>query len=355
MPMFGKYRDVFPGSATLDRWLTCQILWSVAIAGVMVGAIRSQSGDVGRQGESSGGKAVGALRFRGEAILSVSWAADSNSLAMAGFGGPVRVWEMDSGRHWSLDEGGDVEDGGHRSTQSRVTSFSPDGRVLAVGNSSGEVAIRDVASRRKIASFRDGAEPILSMAWSPDARTLAWSKGGKIRSWKFGSGPVSTFAHWDSPSVKLTYSPDGRLIAGGGGDGMVRIWDLATGRERLSVRSHAHGIGGLAFTVDSRTVIACSVSGPSRLWDATSGEERRLTGDAFRSSAVAYSRDGGRLAFADRDGTIRIRDVTTGQEVGRFTGHSGTVATLAWSPDGHKFASAGYDGAAMLWDVSGIP
>jgi WD40 repeat protein len=217
------------------------------------------------------------------------------------------------------------------------------------------VAIWDVASRRKMASMEDGVGPVLSLAWSPDGRNLAWSKDRTIHSWEVATGRVEALAVWDCLCVRLAYSRDGRLLAGGGSDGTVRIWDLATGRERLSLRSDLCGVGGLAFTVDSRAVIACSISGPSRIWDAASGEERRLMGDALESSAVAYSPDGGQFAAAARDGTIRVQDILTGREVGRFTGHSGMVAALAWSPDGRKLASASYDGSTRIWDVSGAP
>jgi dipeptidyl aminopeptidase/acylaminoacyl peptidase len=118
----------------------------------------------------------------------------------------------------------------------------------------------------------------------------------------------------------VTFSPDGRRIASGGGDRTVRVWDAATGQEALTLLGHA---GGVAL--------------------------RGLTSGV---SSVAFSRDGRRIASAGVDGTVRVWDAATGQEALTLRGHPGGVTSVAFSPDGRRIASGGdqSDPTVRVWD-----
>ncbi len=98
-----------------------------------------------------------------------------------------------------------------------------------------------------------------------------------------------------------------------------------------------------------------SEDGIVRLWDAATGDEvRRLIieeGHASGVSSVAFSPDGTRLASGSSDGTARLWDVTTGNEVLRFEGHTNRVYSVAFSPDGTRLASGSSDRTVRLWDA----
>src|SRR5436309_7888395 len=120
---------------------------------------------------------------------------------------------------------------------------------------------------------------------------------------------------------QVVFSPDGKLLASACDDRMIRLWDVAAGRELRKLQGHA-GIKG-------------------------KGVER---GQIVTS--VAFSPDAKLLASAAaNEGTVRLWDVATGREVRTIKAHAGTVARVVFHPDGKKLATAGADGTVKLWAV----
>src|SRR5438270_968837 len=81
-----------------------------------------------------------------------------------------------------------------------------------------------------------------------------------------------------------------------------------------------------------------------------------LGGEAEAVRAVAYSRDGSKLAAAGglpaRKGEVKIWDAAAGKEIATISGHSDAIYAAAFSPDGKQLATASYDRLIKLWDVA---
>ncbi len=111
----------------------------------------------------------------------------------------------------------------------------------------------------------------------------------------------------------------------------------------------------LAFSPDGATLATAASDGSVRLWNVRTQQEigAAMTADAQPVYAAAFSPSGSRLATAGADGSVRLWDVATQQEIGApMTAGIQPVYAAAFGPGGSTVATAGGDGAARIWDVA---
>jgi hypothetical protein len=173
------------------------------------------------------------------------------------------------------------------------------------------------------------------------------ASGQLLRRWQGHRGLVRS----------LAFSPNGTLLASGGSDWLIHLWDPATGQEVTGSLKHVQSVTSLVFAADGKVLASGSADGRIHLWEVMTGKERYQS-EAFQLGewgcvSVAFSPDGRRLASGTAGRVIRLWDRATGAEVHQLRGHGGWIWSLAFSPDGARLASASDDTTVLCWDVAG--
>jgi WD40 repeat protein len=352
----------FPPERSLD--------WAVYFLGLAAdGRLITAGGDSIRFWDIKTGKEGGRLdRYP---PLAVRLSPDGKLLA--------RASSVDRSCHiviWELGSGDPVADLDADATLSDM-AFLPHGRTLAytLGRANGHrlIGLWDVDRRtsRKI----DTEWSMATLAVSPDGKRLAAANGIDLTLWDTATGK-QVYHLADHQGVfaaqQVVYSPDGERLASWGEKHPIRVYDTNTGKEvcRIGGRNLFPRVPRL-FSPDGRYLAAVGPENTLFLYDPRGGEVyRRLPGPrrlAFLNRPcvwserdwssdlgdVAFSADGKTLAAEQKDGSIRLWEVATGEERGRFAGHEDGIRSLAFLKSDRLLVSGGEDGTVLVWDTTG--
>ena len=186
----------------------------------------------------------------------------------------------------------------------------------------------------------------------PHLRDFTWRYWRQLCDWKV----AELDAHTGTVRC-IAYSPDSKLLATGGDDQTVVIWDVATGKQMAVLEAHADAVNGVVFAAQpdgsSHRLATASNDGTVKMWEVSTGRLiAELKGHEGAVRSVDVSHDGRVLATAGDDQTVRLWDARRGQSLAVLNGHTGAIDVARFSPDGTKLATASEDHTVRMWDVS---
>jgi WD40 repeat protein/serine/threonine protein kinase len=242
----------------------------------------------------------------------------------------------------------------------RAVSVAPDEASFATAGEDGAVRIWTLPEGRKVKEFDSGSRTTNAVRFSPDGVHVAVAGTGGAFLFEWATGARRELGPRGVGSFGIQFARDGRTIALGSEDGMVRLLDAAGGGELLAVPPPARATtrGDAAPDVpravdldpDCRNLAVVYLSGRVRLW--------RLKWDGGRASvepgpsieghtgaygaALRFAPDGKTFATGGTDRSVKLWNVGDGSLAKRFITYNGTARSVEFSPDGRRLVVPGY-------------
>jgi WD40 repeat protein len=243
-----------------------------------------------------------------------------------------------------------------------LLAVSADGKTLALGTRKG-IILYDTGTYAETNFLQTPARPT-SLAFSPDGRWLvAGLDNGRAVAWRSGQYSRAVFElPGDSGAIySLAFSPDSSLLAMGDFQ-IVQVWEMVgdspADKPLMKVEAHEQAVRALAFTLDGRYLLSAGGDGILRVWTVKTGKlYRTMYGHKTQIFSAAFSPPsavdgyGGLIVSASADGKLRLWLASNGTFLREFSAHDTAIWAAVFSPDGRTLLTAAEDGRLRLWQL----
>lgn len=280
-------------------------------------------------------------------IISLAFNSDGRILAAGDSNGEIRLWRVADSQPLKI----------FRGHTSWVTSlnFSPNDMLLASGSSDNTVKLWNVETGQCLRTLEEHEGEVWSVVFSPDGEMLvSGSDDCTIRICKTSTGEcLRVFQEHTSWVTSLAFSFDGNMLVSGSDDRTIRIWNFSTGECLRVFQGHSDGVRSIVFSPDNQMLISGSDDHTVKLWDVDTGEcLKTLDEHKNQIFSVAFSPKGDLIASGSHDRTVKIWNINTGKCIRTFQEHSNWVFAVAFNPEGDTLASGSRDQTVKLWSLS---
>jgi polyadenylation factor subunit 2 len=237
-------------------------------------------------------------------------------------------------------------------------SWTPDGRRLITGASSGEFTLWNGLTFNFETILQAHDSPVRAMKWSNNSNWMVTGDhGGYIKYWQSNMNNVKMFQAHKEPVRQVSFSPTDSKFASCSDDGTIRIWDFQKCYEERVLRGHGADVKCVDWHPQKGLVVSGSKDNqqPLKLWDPRTGSVLS-TIHAHKSTVMdcSWNKNGNWLITASRDHLLKLFDIRNmKEEVQMFRGHKKEASAVSWHPvHQNLFSSGGSDGSIIFWNVN---
>jgi WD40 repeat protein len=306
-------------------------------------------------------------------VSAVAFSPGPGGLATGNGDGTVQLWNAAGFHQASAPLATSTPESATAAAGHAPAVLSANGEIVAVSGAHGAVRLWNAVTGRPIGGPIAGGRAVTGLAVSPDGKTVAVVADG-LQLWATATGQrIGNPLPPSDAGGPVAFSPDDALVATVGSDGKARLWDAATAQETgdpMTASGPAADPQAVAFSPNGKILATVAANGDASLWSVatqrqigtpmtagpgTTAGTAPTAGPAAgpATAAAAFSQDGTMLATASGNGTARLWDVTTRQEIGApMTADTQPLYAVAFNPSGTMLATASGDGTARLWDVA---
>jgi WD40 repeat protein len=298
------------------------------------------------------GKEIYKFQGHESAVLSASFSSDGKYLASAGNDGKTRIWNLSNRQITQA-----IKFNGHQDDVNSL-SISPDGKLMASGDNDGIVRFWDLSSKKQIGKElkADNTGRIYSVKFSPDGKSLVTGgQEGIAKIWDLSTRKqINQFKGNYSFVSSLSFSLDGKYIATIRGNKQAKIW-RPDQEKVISLEGHQSGAYRISFNPKKQIIATGGLDGTVGLWNFDGNKANKISiwpGHQVNITSLSFSQDGNLFATGDGSSVVKIWDLSVNKQLEFFSYQSG-VRGLSFSPDGQYLATGGIDGTVRVWDLQG--
>ena len=288
------------------------------------------------------------VRRRVIKLHAVEFNHDGQRLAAALDNGSAIIWSAD-GESFGLLLAG------HRGPV-RCVTFSQDDRYVATGADDKTAVLWDAKTGVQVRVL-EGPKRVESVTFSPDGAILATGSYGLATLWDVPTGrKIQSLA--GLAGVPVAFTPDGQRLLTVAPNGAVIRWDVRSGERQPAIEPNDRLADSFApelsvtFSPDRQQIAASPHSPTAICWDSSTSKIPRTIHMDEVVTSLAYAPDGKELAIGFANGSVAIRDASTGDFLKSLTGHRGSIQSVVFSPDGRFILAGSADGVLGVWDRS---
>jgi len=294
------------------------------------------------------------LKGHTDDVYFVAFAGDGKTLMSGAEDATIRLWDVGEAKERGMWQSVAKFDAAPSTV---ILSLSADRQRLArAGKEQGSVEVWDVPKVANLRTIQAHQRPVVGVAISGDGSVLVSFSQDEVRVWDVASGRQRLGGR--APDLysfrAAAITADGKLAAVSASDKTVALFDVGRGKQTARFDGGPGQLHALCFSPDGKYLASGSDGGPEasvKVWDL---EKQTLIdgvqGPPMYAKAVAFSADGRALASGGM--VVRVWDMEQGKVTHDFSGPEGPVRSVAFSPDGRLLASGSEDNIVRLWELT---